>query len=722
MNDRVQLEDIVVLPGPGGGEPVHLALSPDGRWLTFLHSEQGTLVRQLVGLDLGTGERRVVARPPGGGVAEAELSHAEQLRRERLRERGLGITRYAWSGEGDLLLLPIASDLYVQPGVDGELRHLVDGDPHPVLDPQLSADGRWVAYVQDAELYVRSVEGGPARQLTHGARGTGRSHGLAEYIAQEEMARPHGFWWSPDGSRIAYTEVDETHIPVWRIVHEGREVPSWEDHRYPFAGAANADVQLFVVPVGGGEPVAVDLTVGGTLQVEYLARVCWLGDGTLMAAVQDRDQRRLDLLVVDLDTGVSRILLTEQSDVWVNLDGLFTPLETSKGAFLWGSERTGFRHLYRVTSAGEITALTRGEWMVDAVAAVDEAAGVCWLFGTRDGPTERHLYRVSLQGLGDEAVRVSADPGTHSGLVDVRTRRFVDVHSALDRAPEIVVRNLDTGAVQHVVHRAVDPRVDGLGLVPPELVQITPRDGGPTLHGAFYRPEGSGPWPLVVYVYGGPHAQRVTHSWALTADLRAQHLRQRGVCVLRLDNRGSARRGLAFEGAIQHNLGDLEVQDQVDGVHWLVDRGWADPDRVGIYGWSYGGYMSAIALMRAPQTFRVAVAGAPVTHWDGYDTHYTERYMGTPVGNPEGYARSAVMAHVEQLQGALLLVHGGIDENVHFRHTARLVQALVRAGKTYELLYFPDERHMPRRLEDRLYLERRVIGFLMAELRDASSA
>jgi dipeptidyl-peptidase-4 len=236
------------------------------------------------------------------------------------------------------------------------------------------------------------------------------------------------------------------------------------------------------------------------------------------------------------------------------------------------------------------------------------------------------------------------------------------------------------------------------------------------LFGAVYRPEGQPPYPTVVSVYGGPHAQMVTNSWAMTAAMRAQHLRSLGFLVFVLDNRGSARRGVDFETAIARDMGNVEVQDQVDGVRWLVGQGLTDPQRVGIYGWSYGGYMAAMSLARAPEVFRAAVAGAPVTHWDGYDTHYTERYMGAPRSNPEGYERSSVLAHAADIAGRLLLVHGLIDENVHFRHTARLVNALIRERKRYELLLFPDERHVPRRFEDRLYMEERIRDFLLGAL------
>ena len=265
-----------------------------------------------------------------------------------------------------------------------------------------------------------------------------------------------------------------------------------------------------------------------------------------------------------------------------------------------------------------------------------------------------------------------------------------------------------------------DPRLERLSLKTPSFVTLPSSDGKVTLQGAYLQPDeakfGPGPYPTMVLVYGGPHVQTVSNSWTITADLRSQFLCSQGYLVVKLDNRGSSRRGLKFESAVKWDMGNLEVLDQKAGVDFFVKQGLADKSRVGICGWSYGGYMSAIALARAPDTFHVAIAGAPVTHWDGYDTHYTERYMGTPQSNPDGYARSSVMAHVDKIEGSLLLVHGLIDENVHFRHTARLINALIRAQKHYELLLFPDERHSPRSLKDRIFMEQRIHSFIQRSL------
>jgi dipeptidyl-peptidase-4 len=441
----------------------------------------------------------------------------------------------------------------------------------------------------------------------------------------------------------------------------------------------------------------------------------------LSAQIENRQQTALALAAFDPRTGERTTLLQETSPVWINLHDMFRPLDQPyqgrPGCFLWASEHSGFRHLYLHDPRGVlIRQLTSGEWMVDAIAGVDEAGGQVYFTATLDDPRQCHLYAVSLEG--GEPRRLTQEPGTHAVVIDHACRRFIDTFHSLEQPPVIRLCSLQDGSFLATLYDERDPRLEQLYLEPPELVSLQNRHGT-TLYGALYRPParfGSGPHPALIYVYGGPHSQMVADAWTLTVAMRVQYLRSLGFLVFVLDNRGSARRGLAFEGAIKHDMGRLEVEDQVDGVNWLVEQGLADPQRVGVFGWSYGGYMAAMCLARAPLTFKVAVAGAPVTHWDGYDTHYTERYMGSPQSNPQGYRDSSVIQHAANLRGKLLLVHGLIDENVHFRHTARLINALIAARKPYDLLLFPDERHMPRSLADRVFMEEQVRDYFLEHL------
>ncbi|MCA9943342.1 MAG: S9 family peptidase [Anaerolineales bacterium] len=717
----IELKDVVQFPLPGQNIPGSLTFSPDGRFLTYLFSAEGGLVRQLYGLDLESQRQQLLIAPPDTGLNEDALSLEEKLRRERLRQRELGITRYEWAAKTGQILLPLPDGLYVHEGEGKPLRPLLTQPAQPILDAHFSPDCQWVSFVQDAELYVMPAAGGQPLQITSGARGSGKTNGLAEYIAQEEMARSRGYWWSPNSQKLAFVQVDETHIPIYRIVHQGKDgvgEAAQEDHRYPFAGMPNARVRLGVVERSGG---AVQwLNLGDDPDI-YLARVKWLPNGRLTAQILNREQSQLDLLEFDLKKGQKRLLLRETSDVWINLHRMFYPLKKlpeGKGSgFIWASERTGYRHLYLHDADGkEIRPLTSGEWQVDSLAGVDMAKKLLFFMASQASPTESHLYQVSLLGGGPQ--RLTPEPGIHTVVLDVKRHRFVDVQQSVDKPPTIVLRSLADGRLQTTLFAQPDERIDQLSLPIPELVTLQNREGV-DLFGAIYRPPaslGQGPFPTIVSVYGGPHAQRVTNSWLLTVDMRAQYLASQGFLVFKLDNQGSARRGLAFEAPIRHNMGDVEVADQVDGVRWLVQQGLADPNRVGIYGWSYGGYMAAICLARAADTFQVAVAGAPVTHWDGYDTCYTERYMGLPQNNPEGYRVSSVMSHLDKIVGKLLLVHGLIDENVHFRHTARLINGLIAARKQYDLLLFPDERHMPRKADGRLYMEEQIVAYFKKHL------
>ncbi len=716
---HLTLADIARHPRPGLNAPRRAEFTPDGRALTYLFSGAGTLTHQLWRYDLATGERRQLTGSEAA-APEGEFSIEEQLRRERARLRERGVTDYQFIRDGDegplVLLVPLGGALWVARGAES-LRQI--GGTEGALDARLSPDGSRVAFVRDDELWIAVTAGdAPPRQLTSGA-GNGVTNGVAEYIAQEEMGRREGYWWSPDGTAIAYEQADSAHIPSYPIVHQGRDEPLIEEHRYPFAGKPNARVKLGIIDLVADTGATHWLDLGPDPEI-YLARVAWRREpgkpAALTAQLQPRDQRTLRLVTFDAATGAATTLIEDHGDPWINLNNDTRFLKD--GTILWSHERAGFQHLARHAADGaHLRDLTCGEWVVTDVAAVDEDARIVYFHATREDARERHLHRVPLDGGPVE--RITEGAGWHATAVSPQTGLYLDSWAHLGAASSQTLRRLaDNGAVA-TIFADETATAEALGLRPPELASFQ-TDDGETLYAAIYAPPGAGMdgqrYPLIVSVYGGPHAQMVTNNWGMTIDLRAHYLAQQGFVVLKVDNRGSAKRGLRFEAALAHDMGRVEIADQLAGVRWISQRSYVDAERVGIYGWSYGGYMTCMALLRAPEVFKVGVAGAPVTHWDGYDTHYTERYMGHPAENAAGYRESSPLTHVAALRSKLLLIHGMVDENVHFRHTARLIAALTVADKPYDLAIFPEERHMPRDAKGLEYQERRIYEYFRDNL------
>ncbi|KAM7468997.1 hypothetical protein LguiA_007180 [Lonicera macranthoides] len=734
------VEEIVQSPLPGYGAPTSVSFSSDDSLVTYLFSPDHSLNRKVFVFDLATYKQELFFAPPGGGLDEDNLSAEEKLRRERSRERGLGVTRYEWvktSSKKKTIMVPLPAGIYFQDVSSQPELKLPSASSSPIMDPHPSPCGTMLAYVKDSELHVLDLLSNESKQLTSGADGNTITHGVAEYIAQEEMERRNGYWWSLDSKFIAFTQVDSSNIPLFRIVHQGKSTvgpEAQEDHAYPFAGTSNVKVRLAVVSSSGGSVTWMDLLCGEKDQTnpdeEYLARVNWMHGNILTAQVLNRSHSKLKILKFDIRTGEREVLLVEEHDTWINLHDCFTPLDKgfaqSSGGFLWASEKTGFRHLYLHDADGVcLGPITQGDWMVEQIAGVNEAAGLVYFNGTLDSPLEHHLYCAKLfpdwSCALQAPLKLTSGKGKHVVVLDHQMQRFVDIYDSLNSPPKVSLFSLhDGGLIMHLYEQSFTvPRFKKLQLDPPELVQIMAKDGT-ILYGSLYKPDvarfGPPPYKTMVSVYGGPCVQLVCDSWTNTVDMRAQYLRSRGLLVWKMDNRGTARRGLKFEGALKYNCGIIDTEDQLAGAEWLIKQGLAQVGHIGLYGWSYGGYLSAMALATFPDVFTCAISGAPVTAWDGYDTFYTEKYMGLPCENKSGYLYSSVMHHVAKIKGKLLLVHGLIDENVHFRHSARLVNALVAARKVYELLIFPDERHMPRPWQDRLYMEERIWEFIERSL------
>ena len=592
-----------------------------------------------------------------------------------------------WTPSGGELLLGAGGDLFLYRLAAGGWTQLT-ATPERERDPKLSPDGRAVSFRRGHDLYVLDLAERQETRLTHDGSST-LLNGELDWVYPEELALGSAHWWSPDSRSIAYLQFDVSHEPLHPHVDWVAARALYEPQRYPRAGEPNASVRLGVQSASGGATRWMDL---GETRDSLRARVWWLPDSKSLLAVRlNRVQNRLDLLRVDAATGESRVVLTETDPHWINPPGDVRFLRGGQ-EFLWESERDGFKRLYRYAIDGrQIAQLTRGDGEVTETACVDEAAGQVYYVSSEASPLERRLYRIGLDG--GARVEVSRGAGTHAIRMSPGCVYYLDRYSSLTAPPRSALHSRD-GAEWAVLARADDEPLEQYEVLPSEIVELKAGDGTP-LYGRLTRPAGfqaGRKYPAIVNVYGGPGAQQVRNAWPGVLTLE-QALAQRGYIVWTLDNRGSSGRGHKFESAVFRNLGENEVEDQREGVRRLISLGLADPARVGVYGWSYGGYMTLRLLLKAPDMFACGVAGAPVADWRNYDTIYTERYMGLPAENPEGYRRASNLEAAAGLQGGLLLVHNVEDDNVLFQNTMQMAAALERAGKQFELMIYPGKSH-----------------------------
>lgn len=702
----VTFDRMGAFPEPGWNIPRAVTFAPDKKSVHYLASEEGGQQMALFAFDLDKKAPRLLLRAKDVLAADKPLSREEELRRERQRQRSTGITSYMWAGKEGAMLLPLGGDLFFRaPG--GKITQLTS-TPEPELDPKVCKSGEKVVFVRGRELYSVDVATAKEVALTKGAP-QGVTRGQSDFNGQEEFDEPSGTWVSPTCDRVAYLEVDERAVATHPVLGYRAGKPDLMEQRYPAPGAKNPAVKLGLLDLASKMTTWVSFPEG-----HYLGRVRWSPDGAaLFYETLDRDQKKLTLHRADAKTGAPTELAVETSPVWIEFADSHVLEKTS--ALLWVVPRGGHHHLEtRDRATGKVLAqLTKGDWDVTAVQAVDEERGFVYFTATKESPVERQLYRVPLQG--GEPVRITPERGVHNAIVSAEAGAMVDIHSASDRAPQVAIRDL-AGAVTGTLPVQADRDMESLRLRPRELVTVK-AETGETLHGALLRPREIKPGekhPVIVLVYGGPGVQTVLDSWS--PSLFWQHVADRGFVVFQLDNRGSSGRGPAFEQATAGKLGAVELADQLAGVAYLKTLPFVDGSRIGIYGHSYGGFMAAYAMLRAPGAFKVGVAASPVTEWHLYDSGYTERYMGTPRTNAAGYDASDLTRLVKGLEGKLLLVHALMDENVHFQHTADLIDALVAADKPFDLLVYPGERHGYRSPATRKYAARRVAAYFADHL------
>ena len=692
-----------------GRAPVALALSPDGAMSTWLQpSADDSEVLDLYARRLPDGDNEVlVATKDLLGGATQKLTEQEKMALERKRITKRGITSYRWCGKrADTLIFPFSGDLFAARLGAGKpvVTRLTHDDDVPELNPTCSPDGKKIAFVKGHDVVALDLATTVATQVTSGGGGT-RTFGLAEFIAEEEMGRYEGFWWSPDGSKLLVFEVDEAPVGIKRRAQIHADHTAVVDQRYPAAGEANAKVAAWVFAVGKKDkPVRVVLpTADG-----YLARAGFFTDGVPWVQWQARDQKTLSVLEIGAD-GKTRELLRETDPIWVELHDDLKPLDEPRsdvasrpgaGArrFLWSTERSGRRQIAIVDrDTLAVTPLTDEPEAVSGILAVERLGDGHRVFYSafRERGRELHVFSIA----GGVVTRLTPEPGWHAATFSPNGRFFIDRYSDAFVPTKTALRDA-SGAIVHVVDD--NPATELAGFLRPKAtwMDVVAVDGA-VMNGLLLEPVGrvaGQRYPVIAYVYGGPAAQTVRRAWQRTW-LPLMVWTHMGYGVFLLDNRGMAGRDREFSRGHHMQMGQIEVDDQKRGVDALRQIDWVDGERIGIYGWSYGGYLAARAVLEKGSPWAAAAAVAPVTDWTLYDTHYTERYLGVPERKDgaliEGsaYWRGDLVRRAGELERPLLLVHGTADDNVLFDNTLKLTEALQNAGKTFDLMIYPGKAH-----------------------------
>jgi len=719
--ERLTLDRLYSDPSLAGTGVRSLKVSPDGARVTFLRGREDNQFQ----LDLWefnmkdkTTRRLVDSKVL---VPEENLSDAEKARRERERTASLkGIISYSWSPDGKQLLVPLAGNLYlVDLAKPDQARLVASGN---VIDPKISPKGKYVSFVRDQNLFVIDLATGKERQLTTDGKGTVHN-GEAEFVAQEEMDQRTGYYWAPDDSAIAYRSYDEAQVPVARRFEIYADRTDVVEQRYPAAGDKNAVVGLHIVSPVTGEIKNIDL---GPEKDIYLVRADWMPTAkALVFQRQTRDQKKLELISVDVASLAQKVLVTETAKTWTTINDDLRFLASGKG-FIWSSERDGYNHLYLFDMNGKVLhPISKGAWGIDALLAVDEKSGKVYVSSNKDAVIDKQVYALNIDGSNaDKPKRITDKDGWHDASFSRNGELFVDTWSDPANPPQVSIRRPDGAMVTWLERNEVNEshpyykyKVDHL---PTEYGTMKAKDGQ-TMYWSMIKPykfDASKKYPVYLSTYGGPHAQHVSRKWG---DMFDQYMAQQGYVVFRMDNRGSSRRERVFTDAIYRNLGKVEVEDQLTGVEWLGKQSYVDPKRVGVYGWSYGGFMALRLLSQGSDKIAAGVSGAPVTDWGLYDTHYTEQFMDKPSENVEGYKQSNVFYHVDGLKSKLLLIHGMADDNVLFTNTTKMIDALVNRGVQFELMTYPGAKHGVANRLQRKHVQTAIDAFFRKHLKPESN-
>jgi len=637
---------------------------------------------QVVKINVATGEQEAVLIDGGKlGINFTTYSFNNDETKALLGSEVESI--YRRSSKGIYHVLDLAS---------GDVQELMDGEK--ISYATLSPDNSKVAFVKDNNLYYVALATNKATQITHDGKWNHIINGSADWVYEEEFSMAQAFDWSPDGKKIAYLRFDESEVPEFNMQIWGPLYPEDYKFKYPKAGEKNAEVSIHVYDLDGGKTISVD---AGEEKDIYLPRIYWAGNSETLAFIRlNRLQNQMDLLHANAATGESKLVVEETSDTYVDLnynDNL-QYLKNGKG-IIRTSEKDGYKHIYHHDMDGKlIRQITTGNWEVTDLIGVDESSNTLYYLSTEISPLEKNLYAIGLNGKKKELLTPAK--GTHAVNMSGDFKYYIDYYTTANE-PLTVTLNTSKGKIVKVLedNKSLKDNLANFAISQREFFEFETVDGT-LLNGYLLKPadfDENKQYPVLMYVYGGPGSQTVTNSWGGSRDFWHHHLAAEGYIVASIDNRGTGARGKEFKDLTYANLGKIETEDQIAGARYLGSLPFVDPERIGIWGWSYGGYMSSLALMVGNDVFKTAIAVAPVTTWRYYDTIYTERYLQTPQLNAAGYDNNSPITHVNKLKGNFLLIHGTGDDNVHYQNAVDLVDALISADKQFETFYYPNRNH-----------------------------
>ncbi len=691
---------LMLFAGPGNAQPPHKDLTvqdiylniklkadslkkiewmPAGKAVSFIKYSKENGEEQLWTFDAVRKKEKMIL-----GYSDLVQDNASQ------KAFDLSLSGYQWYHNENGLLFVQDGDIFVYDFKSGKLSQMTNTE-EPEENVKLSPDDRWISFVRKNNLYVLNINSGQETQLTFDGSDT-ILNGKKDWAYQEELGERYnfvGYWWSPDSKSIAFYHMNQSKVPLFPIVDYTPVHPEVDNMHYPKAGDPNAVVKIGVATVADGHISWMDF--GDDTNV-YFPRVYWLPDGKHMAVMRlDRLQQHLDFFFADIQTGKSRIVVSNSDPRFVEIYD-FVYFFKDKNLFLWGSEKSGYPHIYLYDYQGnEIRQLTMGNWAVTDFCGVNEQKGWVYFVSTQKSILQRQLYRVDLDGRNMR--EITTKDGSHDITMAPGAGFYIDDYSN-SAYPEDETIHSASGEPVYTLFPGAYRQLQPYDLPVTEFLEIKGEDGL-TFHASITKPvpfNAEKKYPVIIYVYGGPHSQLVINRFGSSTSLWNTMMAQQGFIVFTLDNRGTANRGKEWEKSVYRQLGKLELQDQLTGVKYLKSLPFVDPDRIGIWGWSYGGYMTVYALTHSGE-FKAGAAVAPVTSWRFYDSIYTERYMGLPSDNEEGYQDSSPLYQADSLKGHLFLAHGTGDINVHFQNTIDLLDPLIQSGKDFQLHIFPNQSH-----------------------------